>query len=235
MTERDKMHHAEHQHDAAHEQRNTQAQHNDHSTNGGAAHQRQEHDMRAGATATHEVVAHFPTAAQARQAAQAVDDQVVSTHIEEVSHAQIHQEAMSAQMGVSTVEIGLPAWIGLALGALVGVVVGILIYSGRIALPAVAPALASGAVATVFLSASLFAIVGALIGALLRLFRAPALAPGHEVRAVVEEDALQEVEQLLVDAGALDVLVPGDGAAKEGNGHHQHTGAAAETAGGGHH
>jgi hypothetical protein len=228
------MHHADHHHDAAHEQRNTQAQHKNHSTNGGAAHQRQEHDMSGGATATQQVVAHFWTAAQAQQAAQAVDDQVVSTHIEEVSHAQVHQEAMSAQMGVSTVEIGLPARIGLALGAIVGVVVGILIYSGRIALPGVAPALASGAVATVFLSASLFAIAGALIGALLHLFRAPAPAPGHEVRAVVEEDALQEVEQLLVRMGALEVLVSGDGAAKAGNGHHQHASAMTKTNSGGH-
>ncbi|KPV54963.1 hypothetical protein SE17_00470 [Kouleothrix aurantiaca] len=234
MTEREKMHHADHHHDAAHEQRNTQAQHNDHSANGGAAHQRQEHGTRGEATATQEIVAHFPTAAQARQAAQAVDDQVVSTHIEEVSHNQVHQEAISAQMGVTTVEIGLETWVGLALGALAGVVVGILIYSGRIALPAVAPALASGAVASVVFSASLLAIAGALIGALLHLFRAPAPAPGHELHAVVSEDARPDVEQMLVNVGALDVLVLGDGAAKGGNGRHQQASAMTEK-GGGHH
>ena len=141
---------------------------------------------------------------------------------------------MSAQMGVTMVEIGLLAWVGLALGAIVGVVVGILIYSGRIALPGVALALASGAVASVVFIASLSAIAGALIGALLHLFRAPAPAPGHEVRVVVE-DARADVQQRLVNAGALDVLVPGDGAAQPGNGHHQHASASAKTNGSGHH
>ena len=157
----------------------------------------------------------------------------MSAHTEEVSPQHVHEEAMSAQMGVTTVEIGLFTWAGLALGAIAGAVVGILLYLGRITLPGVAPALASGAVASVFFSASLFAIAGALIGALVHLFRAP--APGHELHAIVSEDTRPEVEQMLINAGALDVLVLGDGAAKGGNGHHHQASAMTEKGGGGHH
>lgn len=220
MTEREKMHHADHRHDVAHEQRNTQAQHKDHSTNGGTV------------AKQHKLMAHFPSATQAHQAAHTIDERVVSAQVTEVPPERVHEEVISAQMGVTTVAIGLETWVGLVLGALVGVVVGILVYSGRIALPGVAPALASGAVASVVFSASLFAIAGALSGALLHLFRAS--APNHELHTTVSEDARPDVEQMLVDAGALDVLVLGDGAAKGGNGQHQQASAMTEKGGGQH-
>lgn len=171
------------------------------------------------------LIAHFPSETQAQHAAQMVADQAEAVHIEEVSAEQAHQELTTAQTGVSVVEIGAPAWIGLTLGLLAGVILGTLVYMDRIALLGLAPALSAGPVAVSFLGAGLLGALGWFVGAVLHVFGAPGSLPRHELRAAVPEAALPEVEQALVDAGALEVLVSGNGAATpaaSGHGTHHH-------------
>lgn len=169
----------------------------------------------------HEIIAHFLTEAQAQQAAEVVANQVESTHIEEVSSEQAQQELTAAQTGLSVVEIGLPAWVGLALGLLIGAILGALIYRGSIALPGLASALSAGPVAVSFLGAGLLGALGWFIGAMLHLFGTPGPSPRHELRAAVSEETLPEVEQTLVDAGALEVMASGEDVTKPTKAEHQ--------------
>lgn len=170
---------------------------------------------------SHEIIAHFLTEAQAQQAAEVVADQVESTHVEEITSEQAQQELTAAQTGLSLVEIGLPAWVGLALGLIVGAALGVLVYTGRLVFPGLAPALSAGPVAVSFLGAGLFGALGWFAGAILHLFRTPGASPRHELRAIVPEETLPGIEQTLVDAGALDVLTPSDGVTKPTDTEHQ--------------
>ncbi len=179
---------------------------------------------RNGTARTCELIAHFPGETQAQYAAQVVADQAESVHVEEVTVEQVHQELAMAQAGVSVVEVGTSAWVGLALGLLAGAILGALVYMDRIALPGLAPALSAGPVAVSFLGAGLLGALGWFVGAMLHLFGTPGSLPRHELRAAVPEEVLPEVEQTLVDAGALEVLGSGDSAAMptqaEHGGHH---------------
>ncbi|GIK37078.1 MAG: hypothetical protein KJ077_02025 [Anaerolineae bacterium] len=171
------------------------------------------------------LIAHFPSETQAQHAAQVLADQAESIQVEEISSQQAQQELTTAPTGVSVVEIGPLAWIGLALGLLVGAVLGALVYLDRIALAGLAPALSAGPVAVSFLGAGLLGALGWFVGAVLHVFGAPESLPRHELRAAVPEEALPEVEQALVEAGAMEVLVSGDGAATpaaSGHGTHHH-------------
>jgi len=60
-----------------------------------------------------EVIAHFPSASRARHAARSLGERVATPRVE--------QELSEAASGVSVVEIGAPAWAGLALGAMAAV------------------------------------------------------------------------------------------------------------------
>lgn len=189
-------------------------------------------------TAERAVIAHFPTADRARQAEHLVAPQAKSVHVRDVSEPQMQEELEAAHEGVSTVVIGWPAWAGLLLGAAVGTVVGALVYANRLVVAGIAPALSAGPVAVSFLGAGILGAFGWLIGALVHLFRTPRAMPegAYEIRAVVSDDARADVERQLVEAGAADVLVMGDGAngaaqpmpkgdsqaGARGRSHHQH-------------
>lgn len=171
-------------------------------TNGGAARQ---------------VIAYFPSSAQAQQAATAVADQVLSTTVEEVPAQQAHATLTTAETGLSLVEIGRPAWIGLAVGVLVGAVLGWLTYTGQLVIAGMAPAMSAGPVAVGFLGAGILGVLGWFAGALLHLFRVPGPVSPYELRAAVAADAVSEVEATLADAGALEVLAMGNDATQRGD------------------
>lgn len=171
-----------------------------------------EHETRPnGDHAACELVAHFPTEGRARRAEHQVSSQAASARVEAVTETQIHQERDAASEGVSTVELGVPAWVGLALGMLVGAGLGALVYASRITIAGLAPALSAGPVAVVFLGAGVLGAAGWLVGAVIHVFRSPRDAPTYEVRAVVPEDARPGVQQQLIEAGAVDVLLMEDG------------------------
>ncbi len=154
----------------------------------------------------YEVVAQFPSDTQARRAEQVIHDHAKSTTVQPIeSHK---GEAEQAEMGVSAVEIGMLAWIGLVVGIVIGAVLGWLVFAGTITLPGIAPALGAGVSAIIFLGAGILGSVGWLTGALIHLLRNSTVFPQRELRAVVEEDQWQQVGESLVDAGAVNVLVP---------------------------
>lgn len=178
----------------------------------GEHHPQDGHERAETAVKEYEVVAQFSSDTQARRAEHAIHDHAKSTTLEPAENHKV--DAEEAKMGVSTVEIGVFAWIGLALGIVTGVVVGWLVFAGTITLPGIAPALGAGVSAVTFLGAGILGSVGWLIGALIHLFRNATTLPQHELRAVVQEDSWQQVGESLVDAGAVNVLVP--------NGVHDH-------------
>ena len=90
-----------------------------------------------------------------------------------------------------------------------GAVLGLLIYSNRVAFPGSAPGLSAGPVAVSFLWAGVLGSIGWLIGALIQLLRTSTKKAVSELRAVISEDARSEVEKILFDVGALNVLVTG--------------------------
>jgi len=156
-----------------------------------------------------EVVAQFPSDRQAQHAEQAIHDQAKSTTIQPGdSHAAPEPE--EAEMGISTVEIGWFAWLGLVAGIVIGGVLGWSVFIGAITLPGVASAMGAGATAVIFLGAGILGSVGWFIGALIHLFRDPNAPQQHELHAVVPEGEWQQVGEAMVDAGAVNVLVPGN-------------------------
>lgn len=176
------------------------------------AHEHREHQPDPnGKHARRELVAHFPTESQARRAEHHVTQEATSTQVEAIPESQVHQELEAAAEGVSTVEIGAPAWAGLALGLLAGAGLGALVYANRITIAGFAPALSAGPVAVAFLGAGVLGAAGWLVGAMIHLFRTPRAAPTYAVRAVVPEDARPGVQQELIEAGAVDVLLMENG------------------------
>ena len=162
------------------------------------------HEHAGTAVKEYEVVAQFPSDTQARRAEHVIHDHVRSTTLQPVYKVELEDAAM----GVLAVEIGMLAWIGLAVGIVIGAVLGWLVFAGTITLPGIAPALGAGVSAVIFLGAGILGSVGWLIGALIHLFRNSTVSPQRELRAVVEEDQWQQVGESLVDAGAVNVLVP---------------------------
>ncbi len=153
-----------------------------------------------------EIVAQYPSHTQAQQAEQAIRDQVISTHVE-MTDTPLEAELENAHMGVSTVEIGTLAWMGLAGGLVLGAVLGVLVFAGTITLPGIAPALGAGVTAVVALGAGILGVVGWFIGALVHLFRTSTASGLHDLHAVVDENKWQQVGQTLVGTDALSVHV----------------------------
>lgn len=178
-----------------------------------------EHDHKGqhgdGASARH-IVAHFPTESQAREAERRIAPSAASVDVSAVDAERVREEFHQAHEGISTVEIGVPAWIGLLIGALIGALLGALVYANRLTIADLAPALSAGPVATAFLGAGVLGTLGWLLGALLHLLQAPRPAHLQELRTSVDEDPRPEVQEKLAEAGALEVLVEGNGSGEAG-------------------
>lgn len=153
-----------------------------------------------------EIIAYFSNVNQAQQAANSISSHVRSVHVDEVPAERLREGLHSAKEGISVVEIGIPAWLGLALGLMAGAILGTLVYSNEIALPGIASALSAGHVAVSFLLAGVLGSIGWLIGALVSLLRISTKKTVPEVRTVISENNRPEVEKMLLSAGALDVL-----------------------------
>lgn len=152
-----------------------------------------------------EIIAHFPTERQAREAAEAVG-RAESARIGRISAEQAREEMNGAESGISQVEIGWPAWIGLSVGLIIGGLLGRAIFAGWIALPGMGPMLSAGPAATVFVGAGLLGSLGWLIGALLHLFSGTRAEEEHELRLSVPMEVEPEVERILAGSGASEVL-----------------------------
>lgn len=175
-------------------------------------HEKEHHDNQAVETNTQnaqdrEIIAYFSSLNQAHRAAERIRIQVQSVHVVEISEQRLHETLNSAQAGISVADIGIPAWFGVGFGLIAGAILGLLVYSNRIALPGIAPALSAGPVAVSFLLAGTLGSIGWLTGALVHLLRIFARKTMPEVRAIVSDDIRPEVEKMLLNAGALDVLV----------------------------
>lgn len=157
-----------------------------------------------------EITAYFSSLNKAQQAAQRISDHASQIRVDKVPTQKLRENLDSAQAGVSVVNIGAPAWLGLVFGLIVGAVLGLLIYSNRVAFPGSAQGLSAGSVAVSFLWAGVLGSIGWLIGALIHLLRTSRNEAGTELRAIVSEDARSEVENILFDAGAWNVLVAGE-------------------------
>lgn len=161
------------------------------------------------ASKNREITAYFSSINKAHQAAQRISDHASQIHVDKVPMQKLRENLHSAQEGISVVNIGALAWFGLIFGLIVGAVLGSIVYSNRIAFPGTAQALSAGSVAVSFLWAGVLGSIGWLIGALIHLLRTSKNKAAPELRAVVSEDARPEVEKVLFDLGALNVLVTG--------------------------
>lgn len=156
-----------------------------------------------------EIIAYFSSLKQAQRAANSISGQAQNVLVEEVPMDRLHEKLNSAQAGISVAKIGVPAWLGLALGLVAGIILGMFVYSNRITLPGITLALSAGPVAVSFLLAGVLGSIGWFAGTLVHLLRVLTRKTMHEVRAIVSDNARSEVERKLLSAGALDVLVAG--------------------------
>lgn len=174
-------------------------------------HQHQGGEGKDGHGNVRELMAHFPSQTQAEHAVEMLADRATTLHVKTLAAPEMQQERMRAEAGVSTVEIDKLAWLGFAIGIIFGAILGALIYADQIAIPGLARALSGGRVAASFLGAGILGALGWLLGAAIPLLSKPRAEPIPELCARVEQEKLDEVEQILVDAGAYEVLVSGNG------------------------
>lgn len=153
------------------------------------------------------IVAYFDRQSKAQKLAKRLSDNYTSVRIERVSGKQAKRVISEAKSGVSVVEIGNLAWVGLIVGSIIGAFWGAFTFSGRIPIPGIiAPTLSGGLVVVIFLWAGIFACIGWLIGALIRLFSSSSSASKYELIITAPENRFAKIERMLARAEALSVI-----------------------------